>query len=66
LSPAKKKKKKKKKKKNCADNNIGPVLVSLNPYRLIPDLYGEAVIEGYIGMNRMEVPPHIYSVAEAA
>jgi len=45
--------------------NIGDVLISLNPYRLLP-IYGAEIIHTYVGKARIELPPHIYAVAEQA
>jgi myosin heavy subunit len=39
------------------------VLVSVNPYKNIP-IYGDEVLREYVGTNRMEMPPHIFSLAE--
>lgn len=45
--------------------NIGNVLISVNPYKMLP-IYTEGVLEDYIGKNRLELPPHIFSIGEAA
>lgn len=45
---------------------IGPVLVSVNPYRTIPHLYDSDVIETYRNVSFYELPPHIYAVADVA
>jgi len=51
--------------KDIIYTNIGQVLISLNPYKLLP-IYSEGVLEDYIGKNRLELPPHIFSIGEAA
>jgi myosin-1 len=61
---------------------IGAVLISVNPFRgeslpsplkghaylMVPDLgiYTEDVLRRYQGKNRLEVPPHVFSIAESA
>lgn len=44
---------------------IGHVLVSVNPFRDL-GIYTDPVIDSYRGRNRLEVPPHVFAVAEAA
>ena len=39
---------------------IGSVLVSVNPYKAIPDLYGPGTMDKYRGVNFYELPPHVY------
>lgn len=43
--------------------NIGPVLVSVNPYKALP-ITDETWIERYKGKFRHELDPHIYALAE--
>ena len=43
--------------------NIGPVLISVNPYKFIP-ITDETWIERYKGRFRHELDPHIYALAE--
>ncbi|EEP77864.1 myosin-5 [Uncinocarpus reesii 1704] len=43
---------------------IGHVLVSVNPFRDL-GIYTDQVLESYRGKNRLEVPPHVFAVAEA-
>ena len=46
---------------------VGPILVSINPYRRIPGLYGEEAINGVIGSQVYGgEKPHVYGVAERA
>ncbi|MCJ1306590.1 class II myosin [Agyrium rufum] len=44
---------------------IGHVLVSVNPFRDL-GIYTDAVLDSYRGKNRLEVPPHVFAVSEAA
>ncbi|CAG8974101.1 hypothetical protein HYALB_00011623 [Hymenoscyphus albidus] len=44
---------------------IGHVLVSVNPFRDL-GIYTEEVLETYKGKNRLEMPPHVFAVAEAS
>lgn len=44
---------------------IGHVLVSVNPFRDL-GIYTDAVLDSYRGRNRLEVPPHVFAVAESA
>ncbi|KDQ63241.1 hypothetical protein JAAARDRAFT_53467 [Jaapia argillacea MUCL 33604] len=44
---------------------IGAVLISVNPFKDL-GIYGEEVLERYRGKNRLEVPPHVFGIAESA
>ncbi|GAM33778.1 microfilament motor [Talaromyces pinophilus] len=44
---------------------IGHVLVSVNPFRDL-GIYTDQVLDSYRGKNRLEVPPHVFAVAESA
>ncbi|EXJ56809.1 myosin-1 [Cladophialophora yegresii CBS 114405] len=44
---------------------IGHVLVSVNPFRDL-GIYTDQVLRSYQGRNRLEVPPHVFAVAESA
>jgi len=41
------------------------VLVSVNPFRDL-GIYTDAVLDSYRGRNRLEVPPHVFAVAESS
>lgn len=43
---------------------IGHVLISVNPFRDL-GIYTDAVLQSYKGKNRLEVPPHVFAIAEA-
>lgn len=44
---------------------IGHVLVSVNPFRDL-GIYTDAVLDSYRGKNRLEMPPHVFAVAESS
>ncbi|KAK7695052.1 class II myosin [Cerrena zonata] len=44
---------------------IGGVLISVNPFRDL-GIYTDEVLSRYKGKNRLEVPPHVFSIAESA
>jgi len=46
--------------------NIGPVLISVNPFKRIESLLTEECLWSYRGKYRHEQPPHVYSLAEEA
>ncbi|KAL3236089.1 myosin 3 [Nakaseomyces bracarensis] len=43
---------------------IGYVLISVNPFRDL-GIYTDDVMESYQGKNRLEVPPHVFAIAES-
>ncbi|QLQ78119.1 hypothetical protein HG537_0A03660 [Torulaspora globosa] len=43
---------------------IGHVLISVNPFRDL-GIYTDAILESYRGKNRLEVPPHVFAIAES-
>ncbi|KAI6012422.1 P-loop containing nucleoside triphosphate hydrolase protein [Pisolithus orientalis] len=44
---------------------IGGVLISVNPFRDL-GIYTDEVLQKYKGKNRLEVPPHVFGIAESA
>ncbi|KAJ7269424.1 microfilament motor [Mycena haematopus] len=44
---------------------IGAVLISVNPFRDL-GIYSEETLQKYRGKNRLEVPPHVFSIAETS
>ncbi|KAH9968821.1 P-loop containing nucleoside triphosphate hydrolase protein [Russula dissimulans] len=44
---------------------IGAVLISVNPFQDL-GIYSEDVLRRYQGKNRLEVPPHVFGIAESA
>ena len=45
---------------------VGSVLLAVNPYKVIPALYGEAAMEAFQHVSMLEAPPHIYALMEGA
>ena len=45
---------------------IGPVLISVNPFRAISGLYTPALLRKYRGRHTWELAPHVFAVAEDA
>lgn len=43
---------------------IGHVLISVNPFQDL-GIYTQQVLNSYKGKNRLEVPPHVYAIAES-
>ena len=43
---------------------IGPVLLSVNPFRFINGMYNMQTIKKYCGRYMYELQPHVYAVAE--
>ncbi|KAI8146457.1 P-loop containing nucleoside triphosphate hydrolase protein [Fennellomyces sp. T-0311] len=44
---------------------IGHVLISVNPFRDL-GIYTDAVLASYRGKNLLEMPPHVFAIAESA
>ncbi|KAF2972524.1 hypothetical protein GQX73_g1162 [Xylaria multiplex] len=44
---------------------IGHVLVSVNPFRDL-GIYTDQVLDSYKGKNRLEMPPHVFAIAESS
>ncbi|GMK57879.1 hypothetical protein CspeluHIS016_0407130 [Cutaneotrichosporon spelunceum] len=44
---------------------IAHVLISVNPFRDL-GIYTEEILQSYRGKNRLEMPPHVFAVAESA
>jgi hypothetical protein len=43
---------------------IGPVLISVNPFKNIPDLYSDRLLKDYRGKYPYEMQPHVYALAD--
>ncbi|GKY97234.1 hypothetical protein MPSEU_000681800 [Mayamaea pseudoterrestris] len=50
--------------------NTGPVLLALNPFQSIRNLYGESVMKKYFERAerniKSELPPHVYAIADSS
>ena len=44
---------------------IAHVLISVNPFRDL-GIYTPAILASYQGKNRLEVPPHVFAIAESS
>ena len=44
---------------------IGNVLISVNPFRDL-GIYSDETLASYRGKNRLEMPPHVFAIAEGA
>ena len=51
--------------KDIIYTNIGQVLISMNPYKWL-EIYNDSLMDDYIGKPRIELPPHVFGVAEEA
>ncbi|KAI6206100.1 Myosin motor domain-containing protein [Aphelenchoides besseyi] len=45
---------------------VGNILISINPYELLPDLYSAETIREYRGRSLGLLPPHIFAIADKA
>jgi myosin-1 len=49
--------------KNIIYTYIGDVLISVNPFQQL-QIYADDILWAYVGKPRIELPPHIYAIAE--
>ncbi|XP_058443586.1 myosin heavy chain 95F isoform X1 [Malaya genurostris] len=45
---------------------VANILIAVNPYKEIRDLYSKATIKRYNGKSLGELPPHVYAIADKA
>ncbi|XP_049304890.1 myosin heavy chain 95F isoform X2 [Bactrocera dorsalis] len=45
---------------------VANILIAVNPYREISDLYSSATIKKYTGRSLGELPPHVFAIADKA
>lgn len=47
-------------------SSIGPILIALNPYCYIDELYSAETLQRYIDGHENQLPPHIWCIAKAS
>lgn len=52
-------------KENLIYTNIGPVLISVNPYKEV-NIYGPDYVKQYENKHFFEVPPHVFALTDTA
>ncbi|KAE9550793.1 hypothetical protein FO519_005996 [Halicephalobus sp. NKZ332] len=50
---------------NCK-TYVANILISINPYEQIPDLYSAKTIKTYMGKSLGTMPPHVFAIADMA
>lgn len=45
---------------------VANILIALNPYKEIKDLYSDVAIKRYNGRSLGELPPHVFAIADKA
>ncbi|XP_073943299.1 myosin heavy chain 95F jaguar [Choristoneura fumiferana] len=53
-------------KKNKIYTYVANILLAVNPYRELADLYSSATIKRYQGKSLGELPPHVFAIADKA
>ncbi|KAM3967224.1 myosin heavy chain 95F jaguar [Aphomia sociella] len=53
-------------KKNKIYTYVANILLAVNPYEDIPDLYSSTTIKKYQGRSLGELPPHVFAIADKA
>jgi myosin heavy subunit len=46
--------------------SVGPILISINPYKWMKGYYDEATMVAYHGQEAHAMPPHLFAVADGA
>ncbi|KAL1510024.1 hypothetical protein ABEB36_004680 [Hypothenemus hampei] len=52
--------------KNKIYSYVANILIAVNPYKEIPELYSSKTIKTYQGKSLGEMPPHVFAVADKA
>lgn len=47
-----------------AQTYVANILIAVNPYKEIPDLYSTATLKRYSGKSIGELPPHVYAIGK--
>lgn len=45
---------------------VANILIAVNPYKDIPELYSSKTIKAYQGKSLGEMPPHVFAIADKA
>uniref|UniRef100_A0AAG5DWS3 Myosin motor domain-containing protein n=1 Tax=Anopheles atroparvus TaxID=41427 RepID=A0AAG5DWS3_ANOAO len=45
---------------------VANILIAVNPYKELPNLYSQATLKRYSGKSIGELPPHVYAIADKA
>ena len=46
--------------------SVGPILISINPYKWLKGYYGETTMVEYRGQKAGQLPPHVFALADGA
>ncbi|XP_050304042.1 myosin heavy chain 95F isoform X2 [Anthonomus grandis grandis] len=52
--------------KNKIYSYVANILIAVNPYKDIPELYSSKTIKAYHGRSLGELPPHVFAIADKA
>lgn len=52
--------------KNKIYSYVANILIAINPYKDIPELYSSKTIKSYQGKSLGEMPPHVFAIADKA
>lgn len=50
----------------CTQTYVANILIAVNPYKEVKNLYSKATIKSYNGKSIGEMPPHVYAVGDKA
>ncbi|CAH0558642.1 unnamed protein product [Brassicogethes aeneus] len=52
--------------KNKIYSYVANILIAVNPYKDIPELYSSTALKSYLGKSLGERPPHVFAIADKA